>query len=92
MIDISLFEKCKGTRLIIPDTSYISGEDVKELRERFGMSQNAMAEALGVSKRCIKYWESGRTISSPAQKLIYLLTKFPYLMSDLYRIVNERKQ
>ena len=40
--------------------------NVKELREKSGMTQAALAKAMGVSVQTIKNWESGKKIPSTA--------------------------
>lgn len=40
--------------------------NVKELREKNGMTQAALAQVMGVSTQTIKNWESGKKISSTA--------------------------
>lgn len=38
----------------------MNAETVKAIREITGHSQRAMADALGVSERAVRYWETGR--------------------------------
>lgn len=43
--------------------------EIKALRQRLGLSQQALADEIGVSKRCIQYWEAGeRKIPRMAKK------------------------
>ena len=49
--------------------------DIKELRTRLGLTQDAFARKLGVSVRCINRWEHGHHPSKLAQKLIDKLIK-----------------
>jgi transcriptional regulator with XRE-family HTH domain len=37
------------------------GRRLKELREKAGLSQTALAEAAGLSQSAIAHWESGRS-------------------------------
>lgn len=94
MFDISTLKKVKGIRLETANTNSISGQDVKRIRKDiFHMSQTAFALALGVSKKTIEAWECGRnTPIGTAQKLLYLLENNTNLMSQLYNVVDERKE
>lgn len=49
--------------------------NVSSLRKDLSLSQKAFAAVLGVSKRTVEAWESGKTTPSPtAKKLIYLIS------------------
>ena len=48
--------------------------ELKSLRSRLGYTQQELAEAVGVSRRAIIYWELGeRAIPKTAEKLIKLM-------------------
>lgn len=48
--------------------------DVKNLREKLGLSKQELAEKLDVSTRSIELWEQGRNEpSGPAKKLLEIL-------------------
>ena len=48
--------------------------EIRETRNRKGWSQQALADALGVSVRTVKFWESGeRNMSKTAQILLDML-------------------
>ena len=50
--------------------------DVKQLRQRLGMSRDALARELGVSYKTIYLWEKGKTKPSPmAQQKLEELEK-----------------
>lgn len=62
--------------LCLTDTHSFSPDDVKQLRERFHLSQPVFAEYLNVSSKVVKKWEQGE--SSPrgaALKLLVLAEK-----------------
>ena len=40
--------------------SYVTGNMIKELREKLGMTQGALAEKLGVSDKAVSKWETGK--------------------------------
>lgn len=49
-------------------------QQVQELRQREGLTQQALADRLGVSVRTVKHWESGsRNVSRTAEALIRVL-------------------
>jgi len=45
----------------------MNGKQIKETRIRVGLSQNELAEKLGVSQPTISLWERSRGQPSPAQ-------------------------
>lgn len=50
---------------------FVKPEQIKELRTREGLTQQALADCLGVTVRTVKHWESGsRNVSLTAEKLI----------------------
>ena len=38
----------------------VGGQRIRELRRRLGMSQEALADAVGVSRSAVAQWETGR--------------------------------
>lgn len=59
---------------------YIFGQRVKELREEKGLSQEALAELLQVSKGIISYWETGK--SEPKGNSLIKVAKFFGVTTD----------
>ena len=92
MVNKALFSKLKGRVLVIPQTDGIDGQFAKRLRtETFNMSQNAFSEALGISKKTVEAWESGKNKpDSATRKLLYLLDNHSELMKDLYSFKSEQ--
>jgi transcriptional regulator with XRE-family HTH domain len=43
-----------------PTGSIAVGEIIRSTRERAGMTQSALGEALNVTQTCVSYWEAGR--------------------------------
>ena len=63
--------------------------DVKAERESLDMTQKAFANVLGVSKRTVEAWETGRSTPSPtAKNLIYLISQKP----DLVLMLQEARR
>jgi putative transcriptional regulator len=49
-------------------------EELKAARQRLGLTQAGLAEKLGVSRRTVEAWESGRrNIPAPIEKLVNIL-------------------
>ena len=50
------------------------GQMIKDLRQEKGISQLALANAIGVSQKAIDYWERG--VNQPKASYIVLLADF----------------
>ncbi len=62
----------------LPDIS------VSEERRKLDLTQKAFANILGVSRRTVEAWESGKSNPSPtARNLIYLISQDPALIQKL---------
>lgn len=58
--------------------------DVAEERKKLDMTQKAFAKLLGVSKRTVEAWETGKSNPSPtARNLIYLISQDHSLVQKL---------
>lgn len=55
-------------------------ESIKELRVERGLSQAALAKAIGVSQKAIDYWERG--LNEPKASYIILLSDFFDVTAD----------
>lgn len=76
-------------RTNIPELPNIRGEEVKKIRESIDCSQSIFAELLGVSKKTVEYWESGKNVpNGSAQRLLALLKnkKENFIKEDLTKI------
>lgn len=57
---------------------YIPSPDVKAIRKKTGMSQQAFADAFGFSVAALRHWERGdRTPQGPARSLLQIIDKIP---------------
>ena len=56
------------------------GKIIKELRCERGLSQQALAKAIGVSQKAIDYWERG--INEPKASYIILLADYFNVSAD----------
>ena len=43
-------------------STYITADTIRTLREQQGLTQRALAEAVGVTDKAVSKWESGRAI------------------------------
>lgn len=58
--------------------------NVAELRSTLEMTQKAFADVLGVSRRTVEAWESGKSTPTPtAKKLMYLIQEDRSLVQKL---------
>jgi putative transcriptional regulator len=60
-----------------------TGEDLKILRKRFGLSQGALAEIVGVSRKTVESWEYGGVSSKPVARILQLIEAEPRIMGFL---------
>ena len=60
-----------------------TGKDLKKIRERFGLSQGALAEIVGVSRKTIESWEHGGVSSKPVSRILQLIEAEPRIMNFL---------
>lgn len=72
------FAKDKGpakTRtFVITPVKVFGKDDIKRIRNNAGMTQNVLASYMGVSKKTVEAWESGRTHpTGPACRLLDIL-------------------
>lgn len=57
----------------------MTSTEIKELRHLLGLTQEQFADAIGVTRRALTYWESGQRKPSPTSiKLIERAKGFVY--------------
>ena len=65
---------------ILPIVNSISVDEIKDTRKKLGVSQGVFAVMLGVSKKTVESWESGRYAPyGAARRLITMLREDPAL-------------
>jgi len=75
------------TYTILPVRDYDATE-VKEIRNSLGMSQSFFAIFMGVSKKTVEAWESGRNMpDGPARRILSMVQIDPEL-PERYNIVE----
>ena len=86
--EILAYEKGKASAETIARKRSLPDVDVKSERESLDMTQKAFANVLGVSKRTVEVWETGRSTPSPtAKNLIHLISQKP----DLVLMLQEER-
>ncbi len=69
------FSKGKKTKAIVHEFSPV---DVKNIRNKVGMSQNEFASSFGISVSTLRHWERGdRSPQGPALVLLNVVAKEP---------------
>lgn len=64
----------KSDKVNISKLPEISGNEIKKIRLSCHLTQQSFSAVLGVSKKTIEAWESGKNIpSGPAQRLLEML-------------------
>lgn len=77
-----------GRRVVVRylDTN-INGEFVKKLREKYKLTQIALANVLGVSKKTIEKWEQGvNSIKGSSAVLLSLIDEYPDILSRIREV------
>lgn len=63
-----------------PLTVY-KAKEIKQIRTKLDLSQSAFSNIIGVSKKAVEAWESGKNIpKGPAQRMLELLDKEPVIV------------
>ena len=65
------------------------GEVIKDLRIERGLSQQKLANAIGVSQKAIDYWEGG--VNEPKASYIVLLADYFDVSCDFFYPTNDRR-
>ena len=76
---------------IIPE--HIRGEDIREVRERLGLTQKEFAQLCSVSQRSVERWETrDEAITGPIVTLVTALQQTPGLLNRLMLPENRLKR
>lgn len=68
--------RAKTTSFMIEPVKRYSNKEIKEVRNKAGMTQVTFASYLGVSVKTVEAWELGRTHpTGPAYRLIQILAE-----------------
>ena len=79
----------RTTRLnVTPVCETISATEIKETRKKLGMSQGVFAIVIGVSKKTVESWETGRYVpDGAARRLITMINHDPTFLVK-YNIIQ----
>lgn len=76
-VDYEKGKKTKGVKvrkISVTPLAHYKAKKIKEIRNRLGLSQALFAYVMGVSRKTVEAWESGRNEpQGPAQRMLMLL-------------------
>lgn len=86
MFDFSKLFNAKRVIINYLDVN-VDGETVKRFRQKYGLTQIALANIMGVSKKTIEKWEQGANkVSGSSAVLLTLLNNEPEILNKVYRV------
>ncbi|MDE6504882.1 MAG: type II toxin-antitoxin system MqsA family antitoxin [Clostridia bacterium] len=91
MMDLNKLYSAKRVVVDYLDVA-VDSDYVKEFRNKYGLTQVALANILGVSKKAIEKWEQGKNrVGGSSAVLLTLLNENNELLSKVYSVhrVNE---
>ena len=72
---------------VVPVREY-TAEDIKKIRKKTGTTQGFLANWLGVSKKTVQAWESGRNIPNGASARLLSLLEMNDVSIDVFLLRN----
>ncbi len=70
-------------KISVKPVESFTSEDIKQIRTKTGLSQNAFASSLGVSKKTVEAWECGKnTPNGPSCRLLQLFRDNPEIIEQ----------
>lgn len=86
MIDVSKLLESTRLEITFADVN-VDRDFVKAFRKEHGLTQIALANVLGVTKKTIEKWEQGKNnVGGSSAVLLKLLNDNPNLIEQLYRV------
>lgn len=86
MIDVSKLLESTRLEITFADVN-VDRDFVKVFRKEHGLTQIALANMLGVTKKTIEKWEQGKNnVGGSSAVLLKLLNDNPNLIEQLYRV------
>ena len=85
--DLTLEDTKRGkikTKLLVRPVGQYNADRVKKLRNDMGLSQAMFAGILGVSKKAVEAWESGRNVpKGPAARMMDLMSEKAFSLDTI---------
>ena len=82
--------KGKSYRLEVAPLKEFTAPEIKHIRQTASLSQSIFAACLGVSKKTVEAWESGRNKpSGSSSRLLSMLEKNPKLIDEYQLIITK---
>lgn len=73
--------KLRSHTLTVEPVKEYSAAEIKSIRNALGMAQSVFAVSLGVSKKTVEAWESGRNRpEGPARRILGMIQKDPTVL------------
>ena len=86
MINIDKLLESKRVEVVFAEIN-VNGEYVKQFRKNHGLTQIALANIVGVTKKTVEKWEQGvNKVSGSSAVLLKLLNDNPDLLEQLYKV------
>lgn len=86
MINIDKLLESKRVEIVFAEIN-VNGEYVKQFRKNHGLTQIALANIAGVTKKTVEKWEQGvNKVSGSSAVLLKLLNDNPQLIEQLYKV------
>ena len=73
------------------DPREVAPYHVRYLRDRFQLTQSALAAILGLSEQSIRGWENNAPIGVPSRKLIVLMFQYPEIFNLVEKKPSKKK-
>jgi len=87
MINLNKLKGSKYVEVVYFVSDNIDGKYVKKLREEKGLTQTALANILGVTKKTIEKWEQGKNkVTGSSAVLLTLLKNENGFLDKLYKV------
>jgi putative transcriptional regulator len=78
----------KEGRIPASRTYKYEDHEIREIRDRYGLTQDQFAEMIGISIGTLRNWEQGRRKpEGPAKILLRIIDKYPRAISQLAKAV-----